>query len=247
MSPKINDGLSDRQALALLSETDSTRYLLAYGIRTLRRSRLAEITREPMMTLLALGIEKILKSALGLIYLADHREWPPQKQFKDVWRHDLAAMASEVIPALRDRLDLGTHPIYVERLLDEVEQSAAVMPILAALTRYGVNGRFYYLDELAEKPQEGPKPAALWELAERAVRADDRDLDARLTAALGGPMSDFDQLLYELEGRTADAVELLCRLIVMAGRQGLLGERGKGWAFDVDPKDVSEQLREKGE
>ena len=65
-----DDDLSVLQGLNFLQESDSAKHLLAYGIRALRTAAFIETTRDPIMTMLSIGVEKMLKIGLGLDYLA---------------------------------------------------------------------------------------------------------------------------------------------------------------------------------
>lgn len=239
---KVDDGLSDKQAFALLFETDSARTLGAYGLYTLRNARLLEITRDPIMTLLAIGTEKLLKMGLGLVHLAEHGIWPPKSRFKNVWRHDLSLMAEELLPKLRARLPHATNRSSIEPLLEAVEESPAFVPLLAALSRYGVDGRFYHLDALADDPQPGERPDSMWARAENALLTTRPDLHRRMFETVTDPPA-YERVMHDLHAAMAECVEQFWDMLCMAGVQGMLGPRGKGWGFDVNRKNVVDQLR----
>lgn len=240
---RLDDGLSDAQAWALLAEQTSTRNLLAYGLRALRTAAFLETTRDPIMTMLSIGLEKLLKMALGLAHLAEHREWPPVAIFRDHWRHDLDTMLRETLDTLRARLDRANHRPYVESLLDAVERDPVLVPLVAALSRYGRQGRFYNLDTLAESPQRGPSPEAMWSSVEQILLAHDEKLRTRLSAVTGRDAEAHEALIHQMEARTADSLQRLWDLIAMAGVQGMHGARGRGWGVDIDRDLVGRQIR----
>lgn len=240
---RIDDGLNNAQAFALLAEQTSARNLLSYGLNALRRAAFLETTRDPIMTMLSIGVEKLLKMALGLAHVAEHREWPPADRFKNVWRHDLETMLDELLDILRTRLDRATHANYVETLLDEIERDPALRPLIAALSAYGKQGRFYNLDLLAERPQAGPGPEEMWSKVEHVLIAHHDDLRVQQAAVTATDAAAQEAFIHALEARTADSLERLWRLLAMSGVQGVLGDRGKGWGVDVNPGLVGRQIR----
>jgi len=240
---RIDDGLDNPQAFALLAEQTSARNLLAYGLNALRTAAFLETTRDPIMTMLSIGVEKLFKMALGLAHVAEHREWPPAVRFKNVWRHDLDVMLDELLGILHARMNRATHAHYVETMLEEVERDPALRPLIAALSSYGKQGRFYNLDLLAERPQAGPGPDEMWSIVEQVLIEHDDDLRAQRTAVTATDPAAQESFIHALEARTADSLERLWRLLAMAGVQGVLGDRGKGWGIDVDPDLVGRQIR----
>jgi hypothetical protein len=240
---RVEDGLSDTQAFALIFETTSTRNLLGLGLWSLRNAAFRETTLDPVMTMLSIGTEKLMKMTLGLLHVAEHGAWPPHSQYKNVWRHDLSLMSSEMLPVLRSRLHLATHRAVVEPLLVAVEEDPAWDPMMAALTRFGVSGRFYYLDQLAEQPQTGDKPEVLWDQAERTLLENEPSLRAQYDVALNGPPNEFDQFLHVLEARMADSFEGVWKLVSTAGMHDMLGQRGHSWGADFRPDSVGRQIR----
>ena len=232
---KVQDGLSDTQAFALIFETTGTRNLLGLGIWSLRHARYRESTLDPVMTMLSIGVEKLMKMSLGLINVAERGAWPSHAQFKNVWRHDLSLMNAELLVALRGRLHLATHRSVVEPLLLGVESDPGWQPIVDALSRYGVSGRFYHLDQLAEQPQTGEQPEALWDEAERALIDHDAGMKASWNAASEAGGVQWDSFLHDLEARMARSVENFWTLLSVAGVHGMLGGRGNAWGADVAP------------
>jgi hypothetical protein len=209
----------------------------------LRNAEFRETTLDPVMTMLSIGVEKLMKMGLGLVHLADEDAWPPQNQFKNHWRHNLELMNGELLAALRARLPLATHRAVIEPMLEAVESDPGWGPIVTALTRYGIEGRFYYLDELAEHPQSGERPDSLWDHAENALLDQVPELKAQQVAALSGPQDEFDAFLHVLEGRMAESIEAFWRLLEDAGMHGMLGVRGHQWGADVGQSMVGRQIR----
>lgn len=237
-----DDDLTMMQGLMLIQETSGAQNLLAYGTRALRQAAFLETTRDPIMTMLSIGVEKALKTALGLAHVAEHRVWPPKSTFKNRWRHNLVVMNEDLIGTLEVRLPLATHRGVIAPLLEKVLENAAWEPIVAALSRYGQSGRFYYLDALAEDPQTDDKPSAYWNEAELALLDSRPEFRSLFYGAVSNP-AEWDRRSVELTGYMAEAIEDWWDLIAAAGKHGMLSERGKTWGFEIDRKSVGKQIR----
>jgi hypothetical protein len=228
----IDDGLTTQQGMLLIQESDSAKHLLAYGLRALRLAAFQDTTRDPVRTMLSIGTEKLMKVSLGLFHLAENRSWLSKQTLKDDYRHNIVRMEGLLREEIRANLNRATHRVHVEDLLAAVDQDPVWPPLVAALNRYGQEGRFYYLDALAENPQREESPEAFWEVVDQAAL----DNDAELTALFHASATDFS--LYEAFNRglneaVAESLQRWWELVAMAGKQGVLGERGSGWGHDV--------------
>ncbi|MDP3208126.1 MAG: hypothetical protein Q8M65_03165, partial [Rhodoglobus sp.] len=123
--------------------------------------------------MLSIGVEKLLKMSLGLAHVAVNGEWPPVAYFQYTLRHNIEKMHEALFAGIRGRLGEATHVAYVEAQLIEVEEDPVLPLLMAALSRYGQSGRFYYLDELALSPQTGQDPSEMWSEAENAALSRD--------------------------------------------------------------------------
>lgn len=226
-----DDDLSVLQSLNFLQESDSAKHLLAYGIRALRTAAFIETTRDPIMTMLSIGVEKMLKIGLGLGYLATNRVWLPLAVLKNDYRHNLVKMEALLRDAIRDNVGRATHRYYIDQALAAVESDPVWMPLVAALNRYGQEGRFYYLDALAENPQREESPQVFWDAAERVALENEPELND-LFRKMVDDFSLSEEFYSKLNSRMADSLQRYWDLVAMAGVQGVLGDRGKGWGHD---------------
>jgi hypothetical protein len=232
MKSRYDDELTMQQSLNLEQESDSAKHLLAYGVRTLRTAAFIETTRDPIMTMLSIGVEKLLKLSLGLLYVEDNRQWLPLEVLKNEYRHDLIKMERLLREAIQERADRATHRYYVDQALTAVKNDTVWPPLIAALNRYGKEGRFYYLDALAENPQREESPQSYWDEAERAAL----QVEPELNNLFSRMISDFslsDEFYQRLNARVADSLEKWWNLVAMAAVQGVLGERGKAWGHGI--------------
>ena len=153
--------LDRQQGFALLAEMTSTRNLLAYGIRAIRTGAFIDTTRDPILTMLSIGMEKLYKLTLGLIVLERDHKWPTKSEMQK-HGHNLNPMHTVVMNELRARAAVKSQ--YVRELVAEVDNDPVVAPIIEALDLYGRMGRFYYLDHLGDAPQ-AVSPDHAWQLS----------------------------------------------------------------------------------
>jgi hypothetical protein len=114
------DGLTTRQALALTSEITSARNLLAYGERVIRTAPFAETTRDAALTMLSIGVEKLLKLAIGLSILSDAGTWPSAAVMRNEFRHGLKKMDADLRHRLRDGVRGKEYEAYIAGVLAAV-------------------------------------------------------------------------------------------------------------------------------
>lgn len=161
---------------------------------------------------------------------------------QNTYRHNLVSMDQALRMSIRSNLSRATHSSYVEAGLDSVDADPVWEPLLATLNRYGAMGRFYYLDALAESPQAEEPPSAYWDLAERAAIDSEVELTALFHRA-AKVNEEWRIFVAALNSRIADSLENWWAAIVMAAKQGVLGERGVLWGFDVGIDMVGTQVR----
>lgn len=240
--PNPDDGLTQQQGLQLIFEQTSARNLLGYGTRALRNSAFHDTTADPVMTMLSIGVEKLLKTGIGLSQVLSTRRWPDRDTMQNTYRHNLVTMDELLRAELGANIGRATHAFYVQQGLDSVETDPVWRPLLEALNRYGSMGRFYYLDALAESPQSEEPPSVFWDRAERAAIASDPDL-TRLFHLAANEADAWHAFSTALNAKLAGSVERWWAALAMAGKQGVLGERGVLWGLDVGIDMVGTQVR----
>lgn len=231
--------LSRDQTFALISEMNSTRNLLAYGIRAVRTAAFVETTRDPIFTMLSIGVEKLYKLTLGFVDLDRDGKWPSKAQMK-THGHNLIEMHVAVFDELRDRT--ADKSEYVRGLLSTVQDDLVIKPLITALGRYGQSGRFYYLDLLGEAPQEWESPEGYWQQIEDAVMLEP-EINALFNEAMKSVSNNelWDSLHRSINERIALAIERLWEMIAVSGRNHALGEAGTQFGFEVHPNAVGRQ------
>lgn len=216
----------------------STKNLLAYGIRVVRTGAFVDTTRDPILTMLSIGMEKLYKLTQGLIALDRDQRWPTKAETK-AWSHRLADMHAAVLGELRTRAEDATP--YVRQLLDEVETDPVVPPVIAALDMYGRMGRFYFLDRLGDHPQR-VSPIEAWQEIEHAAFDDPEVADLYRVAMTDVADSEaWERATRALHERIAISVERIWTAVAICGRNRVLGETGTTFGFEVHPDAVGRQ------
>lgn len=227
--------MNRQQVSALLAEMTSTRNLLAYGVRVIRTGAFIDSTRDPILTMLSIGVEKLYKLTLGLIALDRDHKWPTRAEMQKRG-HKLLPMHQAVMDELRART--ASKSQYVRRLLTEVDHDPVVVPIIEALDMYGRMGRFYYLDQLGGDSQR-VSPDEAWQEVEQAALA-----DAVVAALYQRAMTDvgdkeaWGEYKRALHERIAVAVERVWTAVTVCGRHHALGETGTHFGIEVHPHAV---------
>lgn len=216
------DGWPLQRKMALISEVGSAAALLSYGETMLRTTRgtFGEM-KDPVLTTLSIGLEKLLKLTIGLITLTDTEEWPTKTVMQNKFRHDIAGMHQRVIADLRQRSD--SRP-YVLQLLDTATADPVLDPMIALLSDYGRSGRFYYLDHLADgSAQDRPDPVQLWQEAEDALR-DDPEVVKLFNDGLAARTDDgWERFIHYRNTKLADCVASLRAAVVASWAHGCAG------------------------
>ncbi len=230
--------LDRQQRFALIAEMTSTRNLLAYGIRVIRSGAFIDTTRDPILTMLSIGVEKLYKLTLGLISLDRDHKWPTKAEMK-ARGHQLVPMHQAVMNELRART--ASKSQYVRELLAEVDADPVLVPIVDALDMYGRMGRFYYLDQLGDASQQ-VSPDDAWQDIEQAALADPSvaTLYQRAIENVGDNEA-WDRFIRALHERIAIALERIWITIAICGRNHALGETGSTFGFEVHPDAVGRQ------
>ncbi|KFF58046.1 hypothetical protein JF66_21555 [Cryobacterium sp. MLB-32] len=231
--------LATTKAFALIGEMTSTRNLLGYGVKVLRGARFPETTRDPIMTMLSIGVEKLLKLTVGVVSLDETQAWPSKKTMMS-YGHGIAALFDHVMAAILDRTTDSSD--YVRDLVAGVLADPVLPPLLAALDRYGMSGRFYNLDMLADVPQVDPDPSRMWDSAEQAALGDPGIAELQRVAT--ERLSDngaWDSFYSAVQGHTADSIEQLWLMISRVGINNALGTTGATLGWEIAPDSVGRQ------
>jgi hypothetical protein len=126
-----------------------------------------------VFALLSIGAEKLLKLTVGITSIEETASWPSRDFMQKKMRHRIVLLDQTARQALRRRRNHGTAPGHMDHALAILDADVLLSSMLAALDRYGSEGRFFYLDTLADNPQPQPSPSEIWDQALHQVLSAD--------------------------------------------------------------------------
>lgn len=197
----------------------------------MRNARYIDPVLDAVLTTTSIGVEKLLKVALGHSHLSEHGSWPTKQMMRDEFGHGSARMYK----LLRERIEIWLaqrgRPSHPHELVDRVDQDQTWPRLLEALDAYGRSGRFFYLDELAEEPQAWESPRSLWQATEAAAI----EQHPHLEAAFGGTAEALEALPVAIRNAIADSLLAWWEMVAGIARHGAFGARGRKFGFEVHP------------
>lgn len=217
-------GLDTATSFVLLGELDEAAALTRVGLRTLQNLHHVVEESAAVLTLLAIGSEKMLKTTVGLASLDSGQPWPSRKAMRE-WGHDLNALNAAAIERYEENVGLSTAPGYVRELLDDCKADDKLSALLDMLSAWGLQARFHRLDELAGSPQPSNSPQAMWEELESRVL----EAEPELVARLGDPHG-YDGARRRVNGVLVQSFTGWWQLHTRAWMTGILGKDAKGLA-----------------
>ncbi len=135
--------------LELIEVTSQVKSFISHGIRIIETTRSSDHDHPAAFACLAIGMEQLLKTTLGLIHASDNGAWPDRATFRG-FGHSISRLDEEVRDRLRDRRQHATHTAYVQSLADAVDADAVLPLMIDVLTHYGSSGRYVHLDALSD-------------------------------------------------------------------------------------------------
>ena len=211
--------------LAMIRECSDAASLFSRGLHATRAIRFDYDDAVVVMSLLALGAEKMLKLTIGLAHRDRGERWPSTADMRRIGHR--VREADRIARPLLDRY-AGTAPGFLDGVKFAVGNDRTVDEVLEALDRFGAAGRFYYLDLLAEDPQPGESPRMLWTSMTTAMALSDPAL-----------LADINSTERAHEGRrrlneeVATALARWWDLYVAGWRTGVIGKEAQRYAGGI--------------
>lgn len=228
------DGLDHRQSTALIAEITSTRNLLHYGTEAVESARFTDTTRDPVMTLLSIGFEKLFKLTVGIAALEHEGAWPTHEVMKNRYGHQIVDLHATVMTELETQAASST--AHVQGLVADVSADPVIGPLMAALDRYAREGRFYSSDLLAGHQQKWEDPRESWQTLEDVLMQDPAVEPAfALAFANVSDTTSWEAARTALNARLAKSVLGVWTMVAVCGRNGLLGRNGTLFGHELHP------------
>ncbi|GID29133.1 hypothetical protein [Paractinoplanes brasiliensis] len=164
--------------ITLDNEANDAASLFSHGLAITAGIRRDYHDAVAAMSLLALGTEKLVKLTIGIARVDRGEGWPSRRDMRNLG-HGIVAADGHA----RATLDLSrsTAPVHLDELRRAVEADPVVTVVLAALERFGENGRFFFLDSLGDSPQQTTSPHMLWAGMVSSIMRADPQMTARMT------------------------------------------------------------------
>jgi hypothetical protein len=213
-----HDGITVWNEIPLGFETESATRLLAHGHHLLVHQRPIDEHVDVLLTVLASGMERILKLALGYQFLSRSEGWPTNLS---QWGHKIVALNNRFFKlARRHDLDGATRTA-----VDAVAADPILSSLLQVTEKYAVGGRYHYLDELANRTTPSPGEGTIGSWIVLLVTAFD---------ALPGPTDEADPM-DRLHIAIASSLEAWLDAISRVARSGALSPRAIAFGEHIDP------------
>ncbi|MEV6350995.1 hypothetical protein [Actinoplanes sp. NPDC051851] len=200
--------------------------MFSRGIDALRAMRHDYTDAVAVMSLLALGAEKMLKLTIGLSGRDQGTGWPS----KDEMRLKIGHRVLKADRIARPTLDSnpGTAPGWLAGLKHQVNADPVLSTVLEALDRFGNAGRFYYLDLLASATQPQDAPQTLWTNMTTALTTG----EPRLLADLAS-VDRYEAGRRQLNEMVAAALIGWWELYAAAWRTGAIGKEAQRYSPEI--------------
>lgn len=219
---------------ALLYEMGAVRNLLEHGVDLIRSATSWDASRDPILAVVAIGVEKMYKLTLGALDLEATGSWTEKKQMQKIG-HGIAPMHEKVAAELGRRAETSTQ--YVRDVLKAVEDDSVAKALIEVVDVYARQGRYYHLDILGGQEQDWFSPQMLW-IDVCSTAGESPEVMSAMARAVAEPSRrDLweEAHRYERE-RIVEALMTLWRSVTVTGMNGLLGQHGHVLGAEIAPK-----------
>lgn len=233
-------GFTSHQWLSgLLPEVTSARRALASADRLLRQEGVLERDLDAVLATYSIGVERLMKLALGAAAVASGEGWPPNMgSTRQGWGHALDEMDDRLRTTLRRAITEGEWEY--KRLLGTwictLDNDPVWSAAIRALRNYADAGRYHHLDQIRGGEVRSRSSHDMWDAVERAAIASDGGLAAHYQRTLEG--ADFDPFEAALRAAAADSIKRWVSIVCLFGFHGVLGADWRVMGADALPDDA---------
>lgn len=227
----VNIPLDALRRIALPLEVDAIKSYLLAGMDLAQGKAFSPACGPAIMALWAAGIEHLLKVTIAAPSGFDARTL---KDIPNKKRHDIEFLWQETAHVM------AAHPSvakgHIRAALDEVHTDPVLEPLLAALGRYAMMGRYHMLDLIDGGSRDGETPSQLWDNVRITVGEDSAVREAMRAAGranwTGPEMGHWDAVQGQRLNLT---VSRLWWLLADALRNGTFGAAGRQAGVELLP------------
>ena len=224
------NGLTTVQRVSLAVEVETARQFLVHGVVLLRGRPSLDQTLDVLLLVWHMGTERLLKVLYGLTELEQGQPWPDMQR---VISHRVVKADKLVRDHLHGWATANPGNNYPNGLIAKVDADPILPALLAALDDYGSGGRFFWLDQLGQSPQQRDRPDAVWDQALTAAR----DSDPAVTSRFWDNVHDHPEMdhVRELHDLVSRSMVRWWSMLARTGQWGAFGELGKQLAAAYVP------------
>lgn len=237
MSESSGNGLSHQQGGLVAIETQSTANLLRDGREALRTMTYASRGADTVFTLLALGVEKLLKLSVGLEGLEQSGAWPGKRVRS--FGHRIGDLDNEVRGLMRTNFGKAAQRGQVQGALERLDADRLWPLLKDGLDRYGREGRYHYLDWISDEPKFD-SPRGYWDSIEREAGKADRELLPLFASLRPG---DFETARSRTNAAVVESLTNWWSAIYVFWTQGTFGTVARSMSSDIDPNGLIARLK----
>lgn len=223
----------------LLPEVTSARRVLATADGLLRQEGELERDIDAVFATYSIGIERLMKLALGAASVSRGDGWPEQMgSTRAGWGHALDEMDARLRLTVKDALAVNEweHQSLLESWICTIDGDPVWAAAITAFRNYAAAGRYHHLDQVTGDHVKSRSSRDMWDAIENAAIASNEDLAEHYKQTLQG--ADFAPFESELRNAIADAIKRWAAIICLFGFHGVLGEDWRVMGADAFPSDA---------
>ena len=226
-SPLTNAG-----EVALLYEAGAVRNLLEHGVDLIRSATSWDASRDPILAVVAIGVERMCKLTLGALDLEATGSWTNKKQMQRTG-HGIGPVHEKITDEPGRRAETSTQ--HVRDVLAAARDDSVARALIEGVDVYARQGRYYYLDILGGEELDWSSPQMLWiEVCSTAEKSP--EVMSAMERAVAEPSRrDLWEEAHQRE-RIVVALMTLWGAVTTAGANDLLGQHGRVLGAEIAPK-----------
>ena len=229
---------SEQWLNGIIPEVMSARMVLASADRLLRQAGPLERELDAIMATYSIGVERLMKLALGTAAVSEGERWPRMGFTRDGWGHALDEMDERLRETFRQAVGRGgwEHQTLLETWVCTLDNDQVWAATIRALRNYADAGRYHHLDQIGGGQVNTRSSRDMWDTVERVAIDADPPLAAEYQRVLEG--AEFGPFEIQLRKAVADAVKRWVSIVCLFGFHGVLGEDWRAIGADALPDDA---------
>lgn len=188
----------------------------------------------------SIGVERLMKLALGTAAVSDGQGWPQNMGFtREGWGHALDEMDGRLRTLIRDRVAVGGwgHQTILDSWVCTLDNDPIWAAVIKALRNYADAGRYHHLDQIRGAGRASSSSRDMWNEVEGAAVEHDPSLATEYAIVRDGS-GDWPAFELHLRAVVADSIKRWVSIICLVGFHGVLGDDWKAIGADLLPDDA---------